>query len=235
MRVIQLPRRRSWFDGLSVTGWLIVVNIAFFVLVYLIAILSKTSINDLITNYIAIQPSSIFAGKKLWTFLTSMFMHGGPTHLLINMFVLYSLGGLSEKIIGKKRFFWFYIASGIFAGLVFVLLAQFFGNTEIGVRIFGSPMSYAVGASGAIFAIAGLFVILTPRLKFYIIFLPFWGLPAYIMIPLVLVLTWVVSAGVGFGVGNTAHLGGLLAGVFYGLYLRNKYKRKVAMLSRQFR
>jgi len=113
-------------------------------------------------------------------------------------------------------------------------LPGFFGTPGLGERIFGSASVYAVGASGAIFAIAGLFVILTPKLKFYIIFLPFFALPAYIMIPLVLILTWVVSAGVGFGVGNTAHLGGLVAGIVYGLYLRKKYKRKVAMLSKYF-
>ena len=166
-----------------------------------------------------------------------MFMHGGIFHLIINMFVLFSLGNLCEKIIGRKRYLWFYILSGLFAGLVFVFLAYFFGSTNVGSlgeRVFGSPLAYAVGASGAIFAIAGLFMVLTPRLKFMIIFLPFFSLPAYIMIPLVLFATWLVSAGVGIGIGNTAHFGGFLAGVIFGLYLRNKYKRKTRMISNYF-
>ncbi|GAH36435.1 unnamed protein product, partial [marine sediment metagenome] len=71
-----------------------------------------------------------------------------------------------EKIIGKKRFLYFYIISGIFAGLLFIILSYFFGNTELGARIFGSPIMSAVGASGAIFAIAGLFMVMTPKLKF---------------------------------------------------------------------
>jgi len=151
-----------------------------------------------------------------------------------NMFVLFSLGGLCEKIIGRKRYLWFYLVSGIISGLAFVLLAYFFGNTDLGARVFGSPLIPAVGASGAIFAIAGLFMVLTPKLKFMIIFLPFFSLPAYIMIPLVLFVTWIISSGVGVGIGNTAHFGGFLAGVIFGLYLRNKYKRKTKLIANYF-
>jgi len=220
----------------SITSLLIWTNIIFFVLVVLLALVIPNFL-----NYIVLRPAEVMQGKYLWTFLTSMFMHapGYPIpfisfHLLINMFVLYSLGGLSEKIIGRKRFLWFYLISGLIAGLMFVLLAYFFGTTDLGARIFGSSGIAAVGASGAIFAIAGLFMILTPKLRFMIIFLPFFSLPAYIMIPLVLFLTWIVSSGVGIGIGNTAHLGGFLAGVIYGLYLRNKYKRKTVMISKYF-
>ena len=163
-----------------------------------------------------------------------MFMHGGIFHLLINMFVLFSLGNLSEKIIGRRRYLAFYLISGLVAGLVFVSLAFVFGNTPLGERIFASPETLAVGASGAIFAIAGLFMILTPKLRFSIIFLPFFSLPAYIMIPLVLFGTWLVSSSVGFGVGNTAHLGGFLVGVVYGLYLKHKYEKKTRMIARYF-
>ena len=125
--------------------------------------------------------------------------------------------------------------SGLFAGIVFVLLAGYFGNTELGARIFGSPDIAGVGASGAIFAIAGLFMILLPKLKFTIIFFPFFSLSAYIMIPLVLFATWLVSAGTGLPVGNTAHFGGFLIGVIYGFYLRSKYSNKVARLNRMIR
>ena len=121
-------------------------------------------------EYVAIQPNLFMNGKALWTLITSMFMHGGFFHLFINMFVLFQLGNLSEKIIGKKRFLWFYLLSGIFANLLFVILSFYFGNSSIGERIFGSPNISALGASGAIFAIAGLLMILIPKLRFMIIF-----------------------------------------------------------------
>jgi membrane associated rhomboid family serine protease len=54
------------------------------------------------------------------------------------------------------------------------------------------------------------------------------------MIPLILVVTWIASAASGFPIGNTAHFGGLVAGLAYGAYLRTKYKRKTRMISKYF-
>ncbi|GAJ16511.1 unnamed protein product, partial [marine sediment metagenome] len=53
-------------------------------------------------------------------------------------------GGMMERVIGKKRFLWFYLISGLLAGLLFVFLSYFFGNTELGARIFGGPLVSAV-------------------------------------------------------------------------------------------
>ncbi|MEJ2267709.1 MAG: rhomboid family intramembrane serine protease [Nanoarchaeota archaeon] len=225
--------KRNFFSNLSATKILIYSNITFFVLVMIFI-----SFIPNFFNYIALNPNNIFEGKYIWTFITSMFMHAPsliPFHLFVNMFVLFSLGGMMEKIIGKKRFLVFYLISGLFAGLLFVFLSYFFGTSGIGAKIFGSPDISAVGASGAIFAVAGLFMILTPKLRFSIIFLPFFSLPAYVMIPLVLFGTWLVSSSAGFLIGNTAHFGGFLCGVLYGLYLKNKYPRKTKLLNERFR
>lgn len=229
---VQDKKSRNFFKNHSMATLLIYANLIVFVIVMILyQFLPK------IFDYVALNPSNILQGKYLWTFLTSMFMHAPsiiPAHLLVNMFVLFSLGGMMEKIIGRKRFLYFYLISGLIAGLLFVFLSYFFGNTDLGSRIFGSPLMSAVGASGAIFAIAGLFMVLTPKLKFQIIFLPFFSLPALVMIPLVLFGTWLVSSSTGFPVGNTAHFGGFLCGIVYGLYLRNKYPRKTQMLSNYF-
>ncbi|MEM3074393.1 MAG: rhomboid family intramembrane serine protease [Candidatus Pacearchaeota archaeon] len=220
-------RKRFYFPYLNITILIIISNILFFIIGTLII-----SANEGNIKYIALKPSDIMQGKYLWTFLTSMFMHGGLFHLFVNMFVLFSLGIFCENIIGRKRFLWFYLISGLVAGITFVILSVSFGNSPIGNKIFGSPGISGVGASGAIFAIAGLFMVLTPNLKFSIIFFPFFSLPAYIMIPLVLFATWLVSTGTGLPIGNTAHFGGFLSGAIYGLYLRKKYSKKVKMLNR---
>lgn len=219
---------------LSITSWLIILNILFFIFAIFMGVFSSLDCSLSVCEKIALQPENLLFKGYIWTLLTSMFMHGSLAHLFINMFVLFSLGGLCEKIIGRKRFLWFYLASGIFAGVLFAVFALFFGSPGLGEAIFGSPVTYAVGASGAIFAIAGLFVVLTPRLKFYIIFLPFFSLPAYIMVPLVLFVTWLASSATGLPIGNTAHFGGFLVGIIYGFYLRNKYKRKTRMISELF-
>jgi len=229
-------RRRSFgfFDNLSLTGWLIFVNVVFFIGAFIFGFSGYVPCSESVCKYIAIQPNNFLLKGYVWTAITSMFMHGSFAHLLVNMFVLFSLGSLCERIIGRVRFFWFYILSGIFAGLLFVALAFLSGGNGVSEAIFGSPLTYAVGASGAIFAIAGLFVMLTPKLKFMIIFLPFFSLPAYIMVPLILFLTWIVSSVTGLPVGNVAHFGGFLVGIVYGAYLRKKYSRKVRMIGDLF-
>ena len=220
----------NWLSNLSIVGWLILVNVIFSVIGFIIFFSSPEAI-----NYFALKPSNIAQGKYLWTLLTHMFVHGSPLHLLVNMFVLFSLGSLSERIIGRKRFLWFYLISGLFAGLLSVFLANAYGDSAFGERAFGSSDVFMVGASGAIFAIAGLFVMLLPKLRFMIIFLPFFSLPAYIMVPLVLFLTWLATIAGDFPIGNVAHFGGFLAGIVYGFYLKTKYRRKVKLLQRMFR
>jgi len=209
----------SFFSNLSVTNWLILVNVLFFFFSFLLL-----TQNQNFLDYLALKPSNILQGKKLWTILTSMFMHGSFTHLFVNMISLMFIGNFVERIIGRKRFFWFYILSGLVAGLFFVFLALIFSN-ELNI--------YAVGASGAIFGLGGLLMILTPRLPvllFFIIPMPMWLAMLFLLFGL-----WIVSFLAGLPIGNTAHLGGLICGLLFGLYLRRKYKRKVKLLNEMFR
>ncbi len=216
----------SKFSANTILIWITVfISVLFFIL---------QAVNQSFINYFALYPANILAGKYLWTLLLHVFVHGGIGHLLINMFALFSLGGLCEKIIGRRRYVWFYLIAGVFAGLISVFAAGFLGY-GIGMKIFGTPNVYMVGASGAIFGIAGLFVMLLPKARFSIIFLPFFSLPAYVMVPIVLFLTWIATIAVNLPVGNMAHFGGFIAGIVYGYYLRIKYKKKVIMLERLFR
>jgi len=220
----------GFFSSLSATGWIIFLNV---VIYFLFAILSLIYSN-IIFDYGALYPEHVLQGKYLWTLITHMFLHANVFHLFVNMFALFSLGGLCERIIGRKRYLWFYLLAGIFAGALSALLAGYFGHGAL-EKVFGAPNIYMVGASGAIFGIAGLFVMLLPKLRFSIIFIPFFSLPAYVMVPFVLALTWLATIAANLPVGNVAHLGGFLAGIAYGGYLRIKYKKKVKMLERYFR
>ncbi|MDD5191732.1 MAG: rhomboid family intramembrane serine protease [Candidatus Nanoarchaeia archaeon] len=212
----------------SVTTWIIIINIIVFIFALLFMGIFGS---DKILSFLALQPVAFFNGA-IWTLLTSMFMHGNFTHLLVNMISLFFLGNFVEKLIGRKRFFWLYMISGIVAGLFFVFLAYFLGNTDFGARIFGSPDIYAVGASGAIFAIAGLLAVLTPKLRVYVFFVI--PMQMWTAVVFLLVVLWAASIGAGLPFGNTAHFGGLLVGVVYALYLRNKYRRKTQLIARYF-
>lgn len=209
-------RQRKAFD-MSVTFQLMLFNALFF-----LAVLGISASNQKFINYIALAPINIFSGMYLWTLVTSMFMHADVFHLTMNMISLMFLGGFLERLIGKKRFLIFYLAAGIFAGLFFVIFAWLF-NQDLNAA--------AVGASGAIFGIAGMLAVLTPRLPVYIMFIPI-AMPMWFAAILILGLLWFISGISGLPIGNTAHLGGLIAGLVYGFYLRKKYPRKVYLLNR---
>ncbi len=227
-----LSRRRSfvqWLRGLSGVGLIMLVTVLISIIAMIWWALEPGAI-----SYFALRADFIASGQNLWTLILHMFVHANLMHLFVNMFVLFSLGGLCERLIGKRRFFGVYLVAGIFAGALSVVAALMFGNGVV-ESIVGRANDFMVGASGAIFALAGLLMVLLPRLRFSIIFLPFFSLPAYIMVPAVLVITWIISVLAGWNIGNVAHFGGFAVGVGYGYYLRLKYRRKVKLLERHFR
>lgn len=156
-----------FFSNIGVTGGLIIANIFFFVIINILF-----SINKDYLEFIALRPAFIFEGRHLWTLFTSMFMHSGFAHLFVNMLSLFFIGVFVERLIGKKRFFFFYILSGLFAGLFFSFFAVFLGSSELGIKIFGDPNVSGLGASGAIFGLLGILAILTPKAKVYLILGP---------------------------------------------------------------
>jgi rhomboid protease GluP len=94
------------------------------------------------------QHELVFAQGQVWRLLASMFLHGGELHLLFNMASLFSLGTLLERLAGSGKFLLIYFAAG--------LLGSLFSAAQP-----GNPMS--VGASGAIFGIAGALLALNYR------------------------------------------------------------------------
>jgi membrane associated rhomboid family serine protease len=216
---VHSKKRKNFFGRLSINSTIILINVICFIL---FTILISSNIKFL--DYIALKPFNILQGAYLWTFLTSMFMHGGFFHLFVNMLSLFFIGSLVEKILGKKRYLYVYLATGLFAGLFFVLSSLIFTeNFNV----------YAVGASGALFGLIGLLMLLTPDLPVYIMFIP---IPIKIKYaaPGILILLWIISALGDIPIGNTAHLGGLILGLAYGIYLRKKYKNKTQYIRKKF-
>lgn len=213
------PKKRNIFQYFSVNTNLILINIVCFIVFSILIYINKNYI-----DYIAIKPSNIFAGKYFWTFLTSMFMHAGFFHIFANMFSLMFIGSLVQRIIGPKRYFYFYIISGLFAALFFVLAS---------LVIKSDFNTYAVGASGALFGLVGLLMIITPNLPVYIMFIPIPIKMKYAA-PGILVVLWLVSIIGDVPIGNMAHLGGLISGLIFGIYLKIKYKNKTKYIRRYF-
>lgn len=212
---INSRKRRNFLSSRSVNTNLIIINVIVFIA---FTFFVK---NDFVVDYIALSLENV-QFLRIWTFLTSMFMHANWLHLFVNMLSLFFVGSLIEKIIGRKRYFWFYLVSGIFAGLFYVSIQALFNSSF--------P---AVGASGALFGLIGLLMLLTPNLPVYLMFIPIPIKMKYAA-PGMLILLWLISIAGKLSIGNTAHLGGLICGLLYGLYLRNKYKNKVRHIRKQF-
>lgn len=155
MRYSISSRRRGLLGSLSLTNQLILVN----VLLYIASLLVITIYGkDFYLTNVALTPSLILSGQNLWTFFTSMFSHVLFFHIFANMFSLFFIGNFLERIIGRKRFFWVYIVSGLVGGIFFVASGYLF-ETDI-------P---GVGASGALFGLLGVLAILVPYSKIYLI------------------------------------------------------------------
>jgi len=130
------------------------------------------------------------------------------------MFTLYFFGSTLLRMVGQGRFLAVYFCGGIIAG-IFYTVTTFLGAIS-GISFFGSPFIPVVGASGAVFALAGGLVVLRPRMSVMIFPIP---LP----IPL-----WVAVIG-GFlllsfmpAVAWQAHLGGLVVGLIAGYIFRRR-------------
>lgn len=153
----------------------------------------------------------------VWTWITSIFAHGGIYHIITNSIVLFFFGPLVERYIGSKRFAGLFLVSGAVAGLGFVLVSQLLGTVPPwGVSV--------VGASGAIFAILGVLTVLNPSLKIYLYFfipMPLWLFTlGFALLSVVFFLSPGTASSLGQGnVAHLAHLLGLVIGFGYGKHI----------------
>ena len=140
-----------------------------------------------------------------WTLVTHMFMHRDIWHILANMVTLYFFGSFLNRLLGTSRFLIVYFAGGIMGGLVFLLLPP-------------SELSLAIGASGAIFALAGVLVVMIPNMRvllYFIVPLPLW----VAVIGIFIILFFIPN------IAWQAHLGGLVLGLVAGYIFRRRRER----------
>jgi len=151
----------------------------------------------------------------LWQLFTFQFMHGGVLHLVLNCWGLFIFGREVEHYIGARKFIVLYLSSGIAGGLLQELAAYFWP------MYFGSAV---VGASAGILGVVAAFATLFPErvitmLLFFII--PFSLRAKYLLyISLVLAALGISLPKSVFGgnVAHAAHMGGILAGLFFIRY-----------------
>lgn len=153
------------------------------------------------------------ARPELWQYLTYQFLHGDITHLLGNMLFLWIFGDAVCDRMGSLCYALFYLAGGVFAGVVFA----------------GSADNPMIGASGAIAAVTTAFLVLFPRvhvtmLFWVFLFLTTFQIPAMFLIVFKIIL-WdnvvapALDRGVTSNVAYSAHLGGYAFGFLVALLM----------------
>jgi len=221
-----------------VTRILLIINIVVFIVVLLpefassnwifalLGLSESPSLDRAVINY-GMIPYFILRGQRLYTLLTSMFLHADIWHIGGNMLFLYVFGDNVEDTFGHVRFLAFYLVAGLAADLAF-----------IGTQLLSSDPTAllipTIGASGAIAGVLGAYLILYPRAR--ILTLIFIGWVFIIPLPAILFLGfWFVyqlvysmlALGVeaATGIAYWAHIGGFIAGILFGLVWRGR-KRK---------
>ncbi len=160
----------------------------------------------------AMIPARVSGGEGAVTLVTSMFLHGGWMHLLGNMLFLWIFGDNLEDEFGHGGFLAFYLAGGIGAAVAHWLSAP------------GSPIP-TVGASGAIAAVMGGYLLFFPRarvdlLLILVILVRIVPVPAWAMLGLWFALQLLNGVGSDASVGGVAywaHAGGFVVGFVLAL------------------
>jgi membrane associated rhomboid family serine protease len=146
------------------------------------------------------------------TIFTSMFMHGGFLHIAFNMLFLWVFGNNVEDSMGRARFLLFYLLGG--AAAVYAQSA-----------IDPSSTVPTIGASGAVAAVLGAYLLLLPRARvitliFLFVFVTMIEIPAFVLLTLWFVLQFLPAIGqatapdvAGGGVAYFAHVGGFVFGL----------------------
>ncbi len=143
-------------------------------------------------------------GGQYWRLITSMFLHFGIIHILGNMWCLWSLGQLTEKLLGSISVLGLYLLTGIGASLL---------------SLSWDPMRVSAGASGAIFGLAGALI--------SVLYFAQLGLQPEGRRKLLGYVVRFAFINLVFGltahIDNMAHLGGLVTGLLMGLFLARTF------------
>lgn len=219
---------------------ILTANIVVFMVFWLASfniILDVKFAEDMSQNF-TMYPGQIIKGQRLYTIITSMFMHDpsglmeGLFHLLGNMLYLYIFGDNVEDTFGHVGYLIFYLVCGITAALSHIMsifFAPTIGNL-IGISSSSDLMTGVVGASGAISGVLGAYLILYPKSR--ILTLVLFGWPIIVPVPAVIflgfwfIMQWLyVLLGISGGIAYWAHIGGFIAGMILALIFGRRMKK----------
>ncbi|HPK09933.1 MAG TPA: rhomboid family intramembrane serine protease [Saprospiraceae bacterium] len=208
------------------------------VLVFVMQLLTP---GNLICEY-SVIPAHILAGDSWWTLISSMFLHGSYMHLIGNMVFLWIFGDNIEVKIGNWQFLVFYFFGGLISSWAHIYFNIPNGdlsnccipcqNINCGAEIVNACVGYvpSLGASGAISALMGAYLVMFPKSKIkllVIIFFRSFYIPAILFLAFWFLQQLFFGMGEQFGTSSEsqgvawwAHIGGFVYGLLMGFYFR---------------
>ncbi|ABK60459.1 rhomboid family protein [Clostridium novyi] len=183
-------------DTSRVTFILIIINVIMYIIT---AILSQNILDSdiRVLLFLGANENTLVSNGEYYRLFTCMFLHGGLIHLLANMYALGAIGPIVERIYGKVKYIIIYLVGGIISSIA----SHFFLR------------GVSIGASGAIFALLGVMLIITIERKDIV------GNGVIKDIVFIIVINIFIGLSSN-DIDNFAHLGGLLGGVILANILR---------------
>ncbi len=164
-----------------------------------------------VIEYLALHPDTVL--YQPWQIITSMFLHAGFMHFFVNMIVLFFFGSELERRAGGKWYLTIFFLSGLAGNFAY-----------LGYAFLTNPLIPALGASGAIYGVLGTLAIIAPEIRVLFFFaIPMSIRTLIILFAIVDIVGFMGSigpTGIQTGVAHSAHLAGLLVGLYYGKRLR---------------
>jgi membrane associated rhomboid family serine protease len=197
----------------KVVTYLLVINIAIFVLITVSSVLREALCH---VGMMAVWATPLtgggILGGQIWRLVTYQYLHATDSafHLFFNMLGLYFLGPPLEARWGPKTFFIFYTACGVAGGILFTLL----------VLVGFIPAGTMVGASGSVLGLLAACAVLMPQMIIILLFFPVPIRLAALLLVAVYVLNLLAAFGSGHAGagGDAAHLGGMAFGAAWCLW-----------------
>ncbi len=167
-----------------------------------------------LTHWVALFPEMVLQKFMIWQLFTYQFFHSVSvdsfTHLLFNMLMLWFFGSELENRWGKKYFLFYYLMTGLMAGLIYSLGVGAYAmvtGVDLAMRV---PV---IGASGAIFGLLlahGL--LFSERIVYFFMIFPMKNKVFVMLMGLIQIGSMLSSSFAGSGVAYLCHLGGLISG-----------------------
>ena len=207
---VSQPRSRR-MDILATPGTylLLAINCAVFLWMVLHGVSARDPDTSQLVHYGATNAGLIMSGQW-WRLLTATFVHVGIIHIGTNMWCLWNLGLLGEPLLGPVGLCVVYILTGVAGNLLSLAYNVIWRHDSVGA-----------GASGAVFGIAGILIVLLSNHKLPIPWVELKRLRRSVV--QFAILNLVIGIGANFtsivNIDNFAHVGGFLSGLALGVPL----------------